>query len=320
MHEISDAGEKKRFVYFCSECSCVLNVCVALESLDDTIESLENHCPGCGAALESSVSCRSTNVPEVWPEISRSAFSRRARAPERESAFQTAASMRAFSFNFAPLDALVGHYIDPSWSVAFTGRCANLVGEFLCFRGQLPREAGCPDSTVVLIDSGNSSDLYLFSSYAKLYGIPPKKALRRVVTSRAFTPYQLANLVANELPRVVDEYAAKMVVLSDVFGVLGAESEVDDEESRRLAEAVRRGIERVRMEKKVLTFMTLITETPYDRTITDSVDILIELGESDRYIKGTLLKHPLRKSPASRQFRMRDLLFHNRPGAKGAGG
>jgi hypothetical protein len=319
MHETSDAGEKKRFVYFCSECSCVLNVCAALESVNDTVESLER-CPSCGSALERSISCRSTSVPELWPEISRSALSAPKAPPETKSVFRTAASLRAFSFNFAPLDALVGHYIDPSWSVAFTGRCANLVGEFLCFRGQLPREAGCPDSSVVLIDGGNRSDLYLFSSYAKLYGIAPKKALRRVVTSRAFTAYQLANLVVKELPKVVDEYGAKMVVLSDVFGVLGDETEVAGEEARRLACAVRLGIDRVRREKKVLTFMTLIMKTPYDRVITDHADVLVDLEESDPYVKGTLLKHPFRKSSASRQFRVRDILFHNRPSGKGAGG
>jgi hypothetical protein len=314
MHEISSGvGEKKRFVYFCSECSCVLNVCAALEPVNETVESLENYCPGCGSALESRVSCRSTGVPEVWPEISRSAFSARRAKAETKSVFQTAASLRAFSFNFGPLDALVGHHIDPGWSVAFTGRCGNLVGEFLCFRGQLPREKGCPDSTVVLIDGGNRSDLYLFSSFAKLYGVAPKKALRRVVTSRAFTPYQLANLVVEELPKVVDEYGAKMVVLSDVLGVLSDETEVDEDEAKRLAGAVRLGMEKVRREKKVLTFMTLITKTPYDGMITDHADVLVGLEGPDPYVKGTLLKHPFKNSSSSQQFRVRDLLFHNQP-------
>ena len=217
LHEISDGGERERFVYSCSECSCVLNVCAALEPVGDTVESLENRCPGCGSALEARVSCRSARIPEAWPEISRSAYARSARA-ETKVEYQTAASLRGFSFNFAPLDALVAHYVDPNWSVAFAGRCANAVAEFLCFRAQLPKEAGGSDSSVVLIDGGNRSDLYLFSSYAKLYGVAPRKALRRVVTSRAFTMYQMADLVVNQLGKVVDEYGAKVVVLSDVFG------------------------------------------------------------------------------------------------------
>ncbi len=317
MHEAGDGGQKERFVYFCSECSCILNVCAALEPVGDTVESLGNRCPGCGSALEARVSCRSTRIPEAWSEISRSAYSTRERAGAM-AALPTAASLRGFAFNFAPLDALVAHYIDPAWSVAFTGRCANAVAEFICFRAQLPKEAGGSDSSVVLIDGGNRSDLYLFSSYAKLYGVAPKKALRRVVTSRAFTMYQMANLVSRELGRVVDEYGAKVVVLSDVLGLLNEESGLREDEARRLAGAVRRGLDDVRREKKVLTFMTLVARTPYDRVVTDHADVLVGLEGSGASIEGTLLKHPFGK-PSSRRFTLRDLLFHNRPGRKAGG-
>jgi Rad51 protein len=319
LYEASEGGEKERFVYSCSECSCILNVCAALEPVGDTVESLGNHCPGCGSALEARVSCRSASVPKAWGEISRSAYAAERERAETKVEFQTAASLRGFSFNFAPLDALVAHYIDPSWSVAFTGGCANAVAEFLCFRAQLPKEAGGCDSTVVLVDGGNRSDLYLFSSYAKLYGVSPRKALRRVVTSRAFTMYQMADLVVNELARVVDEYGAKVVVLSDALGMLGEESGLREDEARRLAGAVRRGLDEVRKERKVLAFLTLVTKTPYDRVIVDSADVVVGLEGSGQSIEGTLLKHPFRKSPSSRQFTARDLLFHNRPG-RGAGG
>jgi len=320
LYETSDEGGKERFVYSCSECSCILNVCAALEPVGDTVESLGNRCPGCGSALEARVSCRSAHIPERWSEISRSAYSAEKARGETKVEFQTAASLRGFSFNFAPLDALVAHYIDPNWSVAFTGRCANAVAEFLCFRAQLPKEAGGSDSSVVLIDGGNRSDLYLFSSYAKLYGCAPKKALRRVVTSRAFTMYQMADLVVNQLARVVDEYGAKVVVLSDALGLLGGESGVREDEARRLAGAVWRGLEEVKREKKVLAFTTLVTKTPYDRVMTDHADVLVSLEESGASIEGTLLKHPFSKSPSSQQrFRLRDLIFHNRPGRKAGG-
>jgi hypothetical protein len=286
----------------------------------DTVESLGNRCPGCGSALEARVSCRSARIPETWSEISRSAYSAERSRGETKVEFQTAASLRGFSFNFAPLDALVAHYIDPNWSVAFTGRCANAVAEFLCFRAQLPKEAGGSDSSVVLIDGGNRSDLYLFSSYAKLYGVSPKKALRRVVTSRAFTMYQMADLVVNELAGVVDEYGAKVVVLSDALGLLNGESGLREDEARRLAGAVWRGLEEVKREKKVLAFITLVTKTPYDRVMTDHADVLVGLEQSGASIEGTLLKHPFRKATSSRRFTLRDLLFHNRPGRKAGGG
>jgi hypothetical protein len=314
MREASGEGEE-RFVYSCSECSCVLNVCAALEPVGETVESLENRCPGCGSALEARVSCRSARIPEAWSGISRSEYPR-PRA-ETKVSFQSAASLRGFSFNFGPLDALVAHHIDPAWSVAFAGRCANAVAEFLCFRAQLPREAGGSDSTVVLVDGGNRSDLYLFSSFAKLYGVAPRKALRRVVTSRAFTMYQTADLVVNQLGRAVDEYGAKVVVLSDILGMLSEEEGLREDEAKRLAGAVRRGLETVMKEKKVLAFVTLVTRTPYDRLLTDHADVLVELEESGPRIEGRLVKHPFRKQGVSRQFALRDLLFHNQPGVAG---
>ncbi len=314
MGEASNGDGRERLVYSCSECSCVLNVSAALEPVGETVESLGNRCPGCGSTLEARVSCRSARVPETWAEMSRSAYPAVKARAETKVEFQTAASMRGFSFNFAPLDALVAHYIDPGWSVAFTGSGANAVAEFLCFRAQLPKEAGGVDSSVVLIDGGNRSDLYLFSSYAKLYGVAPKKALRRVVTSRAFTMYQTADLVVNQLAKAVDRYGAKIVVLSDILGMLNEEQGLREDEAKRLAGAVWRGLEGARKERKFLAFVTLITKTPYDRAITEHVDVLVSLEGSGESIEGTLLKHPFKKSPSSRRFKVRDLLFHRARG------
>lgn len=318
LHEVLDGEGKEGFVYSCSECSCILNVSPALEPVDGTVESFENRCPGCGSALERNVSCRSARVPEGWSEVTRP-VRRRPRAEVRAE-FQTASSMRGFSFNFAPLDALVAHHIDPAWAVAFVGRPSSAVAEFVCFRAQLPKEAGGSDSSVVLIDGGNRSDLYLFSSFAKLYGVRPGKALRRVVTSRAFTMYQTADLVVNQLSRVVDEYGAKVVVLSDVFGTLGEEAGLRAEEARRLAGAVRRGLDEVRKRKKVLVFSTLVAKTPYDRLVAGQADVVVELRDTTRGVAGTLVKHPFRDRPVSREFTLRDLLFHNRPPRTGGGG
>jgi hypothetical protein len=330
LYDTEESSENERFVYSCSGCSCILNVCMTLEPASDTVESLGNRCPGCGSALEASVSCRSARVPDAWLEISRSMMcsAPMVQAPSlpapavpdrtamKEAGFRTAASLREFSFNFGPLDALVGHFIDPSWSVVFTGRCANLVAEFLCFRAQLPREAGGSDSSVVLIDGGNRSDLYLFSSFAKLYGVAPKKALERVVTSRAFTVYQLANLVVNELAGVVDMYGARVVMLTDALGVMSEGSGLRDEEAKRLAHAVRYGIDAVRREKEVRTFVTLLSATQHDRVMTDEADVLVDFQESGPRIKGTLLKHPLRRQPSSHEFSMHDLIFHRRSGGQ----
>jgi DNA-directed RNA polymerase subunit RPC12/RpoP len=310
LYENEEAGDKERFVYSCSGCSCILNVSISLEPVGHTVESLENRCPGCGSRLEASVSCRSARIPEAWSEISRSDHSAGGRRfmMAANVQFQTAASLRGLSFDVPALDALVGHWIDPGWSVCFVGGGANAVAEFVCFRAQLSKERGGSDSGVVVIDGGNRSDLYLFSSFAKLYGVHPRTALRRVVTSRSFTMYQTADLVTKQLVRVVDEQGARVVVLLDILGMLDAEQGLHEEEARRLAGAVRRGLNEVRAKRKIITFTTLVTRTAHDRAITQDADILVELEESGRYIEGTLVKHPFKKEQVSKQFTLRDLM------------
>jgi hypothetical protein len=355
--ERGHSSDRERSVYSCSECSCILNVrmtpggtasdtTTTTTTAVGTGASLGDRCPGCGSSLEARApwsTSSSSIIPEARCEISRSVagpapMERRPRlSPSFSSplsaaatvdtiaalttaerfSFRTAASLRRFAFNFEPLDALVGHFIDPSWSVVFTGRCANLISEFLCFRAQLPREAGGTDSSVVLIDGGNRSDLYLFSSFAKLYGVTPKKALARVVTSRAFTVYQLANLVVRELTKVIDAYGARVVLLADSLGVMREESGLRDDEATRLAQAIRCGIDCVRREKRVLTFVTLVTETKYDSVMTDDADVLVDFQDRGPCIKGTLVKHPLRRRPSSQEFSVHDLLFHNKKRGEG---
>jgi hypothetical protein len=171
------------------------------------------------------------------------------------------------------------------------------------------------DSSVVLIDGGNCSDLYLFSSLAKSHGVAAIKALRRVVMSRSFTMYQLANLVTEGLPKVIDEYGAEMVIVSDILGMLD-ESELHEEEAKRVIDAIWSGILDVVKKKKIFGFTTFVTKTSHDQTkVAGRADVLVNLEEINSRIRGTLLKHPLREagSPSSfsavQFFRLQDILL-----------
>jgi hypothetical protein len=305
LYEILEKSEQRRFVYFCSECCCVLKVSRELKLAGEVIESLENRCPSCNSRLESSVVCRATNIADAWSEVALSASSPRRASTRRKGLFEPASSLRGFCFGFPPLDRVI-HRLDPGWLAVFTGRYANVAAELLCFRAQLRKEDGGLDSSVVFIDGGNCSDPYLLASYARQCGVHPKKALRRVATSRAFTMYQLANLVTRELPRAIDDYGSKIAIVSDILGTFN-EPELNREEARRVIDAVRRGIREIREERKVLLLVTLGTKTLYDHMVTDSADLLLELGASRSRVTATLVKHPFKKS-ASSLFKLQELL------------
>ena len=56
------------------------------------------------------------------------------------------------------------------------------------------RHGGFGSPYVIIIDAGNSSDIYSSVNLARQYGLDLKDMLKRIVVSRPFTIYQLANL------------------------------------------------------------------------------------------------------------------------------
>ena len=291
LHEATDSCAKSRFVYFCTECLCVLKVCKSLSSVDKLIETFENRCPSCGSALEGSLSCRLTPVSDEWSDAPSRRGERRV-TPRTSELFKQASSLlREPSFNFSPIEKF-----EPGRVAVFTGKYAETVAEFLCFRGQLPRRHGGLDTVVVFIDGGNCSDPYLFASYAREYMVPPREALGRVVTTRAFTIYQLANLVTRELPAVIDEHDSKFVIISDILSMFNDPS-IDAKEASRVIEAIKGGLRELKKKRRdVFVLVTLTAKTPYDHVITDSADLLLNLSPANSKVAAMLLKHPCKPS------------------------
>ncbi len=306
LHEIEDSSppDRSRFVYFCTGCLCILRVCRSLESAGRVIETLENRCPSCDSTLEGSLSCRLTPISDEWPEASSSHAEKRRVRPASSGLFKQASLLLREP---SPVERL-----EPGRVVVLTGRYAGTVAEFLCFRGQLPRRHGGLDAVVVFIDGGNCSDPYLFSSYAREYMVSPREALRRVVTSRAFTIYQLANLITRELPAVIDEYGSRFVVISDILSMFNDPS-IEAGEANRVVEAIRGGLRELKRRGDVFVLVTLTTKTPYDHLITGSSDLLLNLDPANSKVVSTLLKHPSRGEPRKEGRLLRPVLSWRYP-------
>ena len=68
-------------------------------------------------------------------------------------------------------------------------------------------------------DAGNSLDFYQYENFARQYCLDIKEILQRIVVSRAFTVYQLADLIINELPKVIKQFDTRLVVISDLLHI-----------------------------------------------------------------------------------------------------
>lgn len=296
-------GPSERLVSFCSDCQCILKVSKELRAPDRLIETLDNRCPGCGCALETSIATRSMPVAPELSAISLSEAMERTSRTKKQF-FQSANSLRRFRFGYPPIDNLL-EPMDPGWLVVLRGPTAGVLAELLCLRAQLPHGKGGLDSASVFIDGGNCSDPYLFSSLAKRARLNPKVALRRVTTSRAFTIYQLANLVSRQLPKELEDNGSRLAVVSDVFSMF-ADPSIDENERRRMADAVVDGVRKTKAETGALLVVTLVTKTEFDSKVTNRADLLLELRPDASGVRAELVRHPLRR-PGSTMFNPRDI-------------
>jgi hypothetical protein len=299
LYEQEGSG-KERFVYYCSNCNCVLRVRRDLGLTGETIDSLSGRCIGCGRGLENNIECRLAPVPDDWSDIH---LTDTIAVQKKTLSFHSASSFPHFSLGFPRLDSLLRPF-SPQHLIVLSGGAASVVAEFMTFRAQLPLEAGGLDSTVLFIDGGNQSDPYLFSSFTRQHGLKPAVAMRRVATCRVFTIYQLADLISEHLVRAAEDYATKLVVVSDLLGTFN-EPELEEREARRLLGAVEDGIKRVK--KNSLVLATLPSPNKYDDMIMAWADTAVSLSSSGGRVQAELVKHST-KPPTASSFMMNQLL------------
>ena len=119
------------------------------------------------------------------------------------------------AFNIKTVDALLPGFALGDFAVLH-GSPALALSMLLCVRAQLPLEKGGLWTNVVFVDGGNSFKLYDASRIAQFCGLDPQGVLERIFISRAFTAYQMTQLIFRRLKRAVEEFSAKLVVISDL--------------------------------------------------------------------------------------------------------
>jgi hypothetical protein len=75
------------------------------------------------------------------------------------------------------------------------------------------------NSRAVFIDGGNTFDPYAVSAIAQEFGLEPRSVLEKILVSRAFTAYQLTELVFEKLEDALKKSRSKIVVISDITGL-----------------------------------------------------------------------------------------------------
>ena len=226
---------------------------------DPFIANTEEECPKCGYALLKTLKkewnevqlqerCNNKNNRQPLPSPS---------SPVSHSLkFQSAYEefIGRFTFGIEALDS-------PSLLNLKTGDTLGIIGDGsnnrkytnilmtrLSIRSLLSkRQGGVGSPYVITVDAGKSLDFYQYVNFARLYCLDIKEILQRIIVSRAFTVYHLADLIINELPKVIKQFDTRLVVVSDLLHMFIHDPNVDRKEAIYLIKEIVSAIRKISM-------------------------------------------------------------------------
>jgi hypothetical protein len=206
--------------------------------------------------------------------------------------------------NIEPLDVFLGP-LKEEWLACFSGSklCYDLLTRYAVNaqstynkrgRGEgWGEEEGGKHRPVIFIDGGNSFDAYGVAKYARMQGMDPTKCLNNILLSRAFTPYQLASLVVDEVPKAIEESGARVVLISEITALFSTDDEIDEREARIVFSKVKRSLLRITKEKKTISICSSVRSKKFlDEILRDLIHVFVRIEELQNKFRATVLEYP----------------------------
>ena len=195
--------------------------------------------------------------------------------------------------NVESVDRLVGG-LNQNSIVLITGSDVRLrIAESYCLRAQLSADHGGFDGASFFIDGGNSFDVYLFTSMARAHGLDYREAMDKLILSRAFTPYELRQLVCKDSSEVFRTKRPRLLVVSEAFSLF--EHDIEAAEAARITNKITSSIVLTNRLEHIPIVMTAASIPGHlERFVDHACNTRAEFVEADHRIVGRLLKHPRR--------------------------
>jgi hypothetical protein len=170
------------------------------------------------------------------------------------------------SFNIEGVDALFPGFALGDFAVLHGSPTVSSLALLLCVRAQMPYQLGGLETNVLFIDGGNTFRLYEVSRLAQLHKLDSRKILERIFISRAFTAHQMTSLVLDELADAVEQYSAKLAILSDFAG-LYLDKDVPKEEAKAVFSQLTTYLSRFVEKNRAIVVATYPPHYPSDRSL-----------------------------------------------------
>jgi Rad51 len=205
--------------------------------------------------------------------------------------FANAQALLGLLSNIRIVDQLLGGLKQDSVVLITGSRIRLKAAESYCVRAQLSENQGGFDGGSFFIDGGNSFDVYLFSSIARAHGLDHREAMDKLVISRAFTPYELKQLVCKDSDEVFRTRQPRLLAVSEIFSLFEHDVEID--EAARITNKIAGSIIRTNKWRRVPIVMTAASVPEHlEKLVDHACNIRAEFIEEEHEITARLLKHP----------------------------
>jgi hypothetical protein len=249
--------------YCCYECKALLT------ETDKSIDLVQSstECPKCGILLLKSLKRAPTSQQDNSNPTASLLF------PPK---FHTASRLR---FDIEKIDSILTFGFGER--TCLVGNHSKILIERLCINALLSeRHGGFGSSSVIIIDAGNSSDIYNYANFARQYGLDIKDILKRIIISRPFTIYQLANLVTCELPNIVRKFETKIIFISDILRMFLEDPSVRIGEGLSIIKEITNSLRKLSDTSVIVSFICT-SSSPYYQTLLACFDKYIQITNTE---------------------------------------
>ena len=253
-------------------------------------DQLREECPGCGSLLVESLQNRrlSPALLEQKPAANTIQKPSGGLSTDFQIAHQQVeSSTRKLTFDIEKLDSLLSLSSHGSICIIGEPRYTQLLIDRLCIHSMLPRRHGGIGegySKIVAIDAGNSSDVYQVVNFARQYVLDIKRVLQNVSVSRAFTIYQLAHLVNNELPLIIEQLSADkkrnyVIVIYGLLQMFMSDPHIDKRDAKKLVKEISGTINKISEDRFVAVSFNH-GDNAYEKSLFPFFDRVIKISNN----------------------------------------
>jgi hypothetical protein len=99
-------------------------------------------------------------------------------------------------------------------------------------------------SNVILVDAGNNCNFYQYVNFTRQYYRHDviDRVLNNIIVARVFTIYQLADILINQLPKVIQRFDAKVIVVSNLLDMFVRDPQIEANEASYLIKEITNSI------------------------------------------------------------------------------